>query len=103
MGRLYYFLSVIAIGILGCGASLSLIPMDAIKQAQTPEAMQAAIDSISMGKVWAINIIFTVLFIAATCLRLANAGMSKLLSLLMFIPLVNFCFMIFLFFKAPQE
>ncbi len=105
MGRLYYFLSVIVIGVLGV-VSLKFtadVIMEPVMQAQTPEAKQAAKAAVNTGVFWAVFAFYYALFLIATCLRLANAGMSKMLALLMLIPAVSFFFMIFLFFKAPCE
>ena len=105
MGRLYYFLSVIVIGVLGV-ISLKFTAdaiMEPVMQGHTLEAKQAATVAVNTGVLWAVFAFYYALFLIATCLRLANAGMSKMLALLMLIPAVSFFFMIFLFFKAPCE
>ena len=106
MGRLYYFLATVVLTIIaGAGAMTCFsVNQEALMQAQTPEAMQAVLEqSINYPKFYAINAITGILALVTTYFRLANAGMNKLLTLLMFVPVVNLFFMIFLFFKAPQE
>ncbi len=105
MGRLYYFLAMVVIGIIGTAGASSCVNLsqEALMQAQTPEAMQAIIEqSVNYPKLYAIYAITGILTLAATYFRLANAGMNKFLTLLMFVPLVNFFFMIFLFFKKGE-
>ena len=105
MGRLYYFLAMVVISIIGTAGASSCVNLsqEALMQAQTPEAMQAIIEqSVNYPKLYAIYAITGILTLAATYFRLANAGMNKFLTLLMFVPLVNFFFMIFLFFKKGE-
>ena len=65
--------------------------------------MQAALETISYGKIMGLSAILTVLFMAATYFRLDNAGMSKWLTLIMFVPVISFFFMIYLFFKPGRD
>ena len=102
MGRLYYFLAIVAINIIGIAGTLSyLYYREDLMQIQTPEAVQAHIEQ-TVNYLHAIFAIASILTLAATYFRLANAGMNKLLTLLIFVPLVNFFFMIFLFFKKGK-
>ena len=101
MGRLYYFLAIVVINIIGIACASNCVNREALMQAQTPEAVQAVTEQ-AVNYLYAIFAIASILTLAATYFRLANAGMNKLLTLLMFVPLVNFFFMIFLFFKKGK-
>ena len=59
--------------------------------------------TISLGKITGVSFVISVLFLAATYFRLDNAGMSKWLTLIMFVPVVSFFFMIYLFFKPGRD
>ena len=105
MGRLYYFLAIVAINVIGIAGFLGCAFRGAFRgdlmQMQTPEAVQAYTEQ-TANYCYAIYAIASILTLAATYFRLANAGMNKLLTLLMFVPLVNYFFMIFLFFKKGK-
>ena len=101
MGRLYYFLAIVAINIIGIAGTLGCAFRGDLMQMQTPEAVQAYTEQ-TANYCYAIYAIASILTLAATYFRLANAGMNKLLTLLVLVPLVNFFFMIFLFFKKGR-
>ncbi|WP_019003404.1 DUF805 domain-containing protein [Succinimonas amylolytica] len=101
MTRFYYFLVwvVCTLVIMAVTANAVLgIDQTTLMNAQTPEAMKELLAP-SVIMLQSVAFLATVIVLVATAFRLGNANMSKWLTLLMFVPLVNFLFAIFLCIK----